>query len=68
MPVATKRRRRWGPIRLILGIFRRVAMIGSNSAGRGGDGGGFGYGGRSSNAYMLQYVRRSDIPKLYLEE
>ena len=67
MPVVTKRRR-WGPIRLLLGIFRRVARIGSSSAERGGDGGSFGYGGRSSNAYMLQYVRRSDIPKLYLEE
>jgi len=27
--------------------------------------GGFGYGGRTSNAYMLQYVHRSDVPKLY---
>ena len=29
---------------------------------------GFGYGGRSSSAYMLQYARRSDIPRLYLEK
>lgn len=27
--------------------------------------GSFGYGGRASSAYMLQYVRRSDIEKLY---
>ena len=25
----------------------------------------FGYGGRTSNAYVLQYVRRADIPELY---
>lgn len=25
----------------------------------------YGYGGRTSSAYMLQYVRRSDIPLLY---
>ena len=29
--------------------------------------GSFGYGGRTSSAYMLQYVRRSDIPELYNE-
>ena len=49
----------------LFGLFRRVRMIGSNSSSGGG---GFGYGGRSSNAYMLQYARRSDIPKLFLEE
>lgn len=48
-----------------LGLFRRVAMIGSNSSAGGG---GCGYGGRTSNAYMIQYARRSHIPKLYLEE
>ncbi|GKY95202.1 hypothetical protein MPSEU_000483400 [Mayamaea pseudoterrestris] len=26
-----------------------------------------GYGGRSSSAYVLQYVRRSDLPMLYLD-
>lgn len=25
----------------------------------------FGWGGRSSSAYMLQYIKRSDIPLLY---
>lgn len=25
----------------------------------------YGYGGRTSNAYVLQYVRRSDVPSLY---
>ena len=67
-PVAKRRR---GPFQLIFsffGLFRRVARIGPNSAGGRGDGGVFGYGGRTSNAYMLQYVRRSHIPKLYLEE
>ncbi|KAL7538524.1 hypothetical protein ACHAWF_006115 [Thalassiosira exigua] len=48
----------------IFGIFRRIAMIGSGSSGGGC---GFGYGGRTSSAYMLQYVRRSDIPRLYLD-
>eukprot|EP00550_Attheya_septentrionalis_P009867 CAMPEP_0198287676 /NCGR_PEP_ID=MMETSP1449-20131203/6399_1 /TAXON_ID=420275 /ORGANISM="Attheya septentrionalis, Strain CCMP2084" /LENGTH=394 /DNA_ID=CAMNT_0043985651 /DNA_START=252 /DNA_END=1436 /DNA_ORIENTATION=+ len=33
-----------------------------------GDGNAYGYGGRTSCAYMVQYVRRSDIPMLYLEE
>lgn len=33
-----------------------------------GSSGSFGYGGRTSSAYMLQYVRRSDIPKLYNED
>jgi ubiquitin carboxyl-terminal hydrolase 7 len=30
--------------------------------------GSFGYGGKTSSAYMLQYVRRRDIPKLYNED
>ena len=30
-----------------------------------GSGQTFGYGGRASSAYMLQYVKRSDIPILY---
>jgi len=25
----------------------------------------YGYGGKYSSAYMLQYVKRSDMPKLY---
>jgi ubiquitin carboxyl-terminal hydrolase 7 len=33
--------------------------------GDNGDDGGYGYGGPKSNAYVLQYVRRCDIPKLY---
>lgn len=41
-------------------------MIGSNNAPI--EGHRFGYGGKTSNAYMLQYVRRVDIPMLYLEE
>ena len=66
--VSPVKRRRVGFFQRIfsfLGLFRRVAMIGSSSSGGGGCG--FGYGGRTSNAYMLQYARRSDIPKLYLE-
>lgn len=31
----------------------------------GGGGGGFGWGGPKSSAYMVQYVKRSDIKKLY---
>lgn len=30
-----------------------------------GGGSSYGYGGRTSNAYVLQYVKRSDIPMLY---
>ena len=48
------------------GLFRRATMIGSSSSSVGGCG--FGYGGRASSAYMLQYARRSDMPKLYLED
>lgn len=47
----------------LFGLFRRVKMIASSRPG--GGGGGFGYGGRSSSAYMLQYVRRSDANLLY---
>ncbi|KAL3759353.1 hypothetical protein ACHAWU_000652 [Discostella pseudostelligera] len=54
------------PIFALLRLIRRATIIGSNIAPGGGCG--FGYGGKSSNAYMLQYVRRSDIPVLYLEE
>jgi ubiquitin carboxyl-terminal hydrolase 7 len=45
------------------GLFSRIFSLGRSSS----DGGGFGYGGRTSSAYMLQYARRSDIPTLYLE-
>ena len=31
----------------------------------GADVNGYGFGGPKSNAYVLQYIRRSDIPKLY---
>ena len=61
--VPVKRRR--GLLQRIFSLFgflRRVPVIGSNPEGCG-----FGYGGRTSNAYMLQYARRSDIPRLYLE-
>jgi len=33
----------------------------------GGKGGSYGYGGETSNAYVLQYVRRSDLSNLYLD-
>mmetsp|Transcript_1752 Transcript_1752/g.3749 ORF Transcript_1752/g.3749 Transcript_1752/m.3749 type:complete len:784 (-) Transcript_1752:58-2409(-) len=69
-PVKRQRRRQglFQRIFSFFGLFRRVTtMIGSSNAS-GGGGGSFGYGGRSSNAYMIQYARRSDIPKLYLEE
>jgi hypothetical protein len=46
----------------LFGLFRRMTMIRSQTADRRS---GFGYGGRTSNAYMLQYVHRSDLPKLY---
>ena len=36
--------------------------------GGGATGGRFGWGGRTSSAYMLQYVKRSDIPTLFGEE
>lgn len=32
------------------------------------NGGSHGFGGRTSSAYMLQYVRRCDIPKLYNDD
>jgi len=55
--------RRRGLLRRILSLFgvflRRPRVCG---------GCGFGYGGRTSSAYMLQYVRRSDVSKLYLEQ
>ena len=41
-----------------VGFFGRI--LGFN-----GDGGNFGWGGKKSCAYMLQYVRRVDIPTLY---
>lgn len=56
---------RKGLLRRILslfGLFRRLQMIRSRAPDRRG---GFGYGGRMGNAYMLQYVHRSDIPKLW---
>jgi hypothetical protein len=42
------------------GLLRRV--FGSMNSGA------YGYGGRTSSAYMLQYIRRSDIPLLYDED
>ena len=42
-----------GPLAFFRALFR-----GKNSPG-------FGYGGRTSNAYVIQYVRRCDIPMLY---
>lgn len=44
---------------------RRVGFWGRLFQSNGGGGGGFGYGGQRSSAYMLQYVRKSDIPMLY---
>ena len=44
------------------GILRRIFSFGS--FGRDSSGG-FGYGGRTSSAYMIQYVRRSDRAKLH---
>ena len=43
------------------GILRRIFSFGGfrSESGRG-----FGYGGRTSSAYMIQYVRRSDRAKL----
>lgn len=46
------------------GFFRRMFSFGRSRSAREC---GFGYGGRSSSAYMLQYAKRSDIPTLYLE-
>jgi hypothetical protein len=42
------------------GLLRRI--FGSLHSGS------FGWGGRTSSAYMLQYVRRRDIPQLYPDE
>ena len=56
---------RRGLLRRILslfGLFRRVQLIRSRAPDRHD---GVGYGGRTSNAYMLQYVHRSDVPKLW---
>ena len=47
-----------GGIPILGGILRRLGFGGEKSHG---------YGGRTSNAYVLQYVRRSDRSKLYLE-
>lgn len=33
-----------------------------------GDGGTYGWGGSTSNAYVVQYVKRCDLPMLYPEE
>jgi ubiquitin carboxyl-terminal hydrolase 7 len=33
-----------------------------------GSGGTYGWGGSTSNAYVVQYVKRCDIPMLYLDE
>lgn len=44
-------------VRIIRGVF--------GQGGDNGNDGGYGYGGPKSNAYVLQYVRRCDIPKLY---
>ena len=56
---------RRGLLRRILslfGLFRRMTMIRSRTLDRRS---GFGYGGRTSSVYMLQYEHRSDVPKLY---
>jgi len=47
------------------GLLRRIFSFGGRLKNAGD--GAFGYGGITSSAYMLQYVRRSDIPTLYLE-
>jgi hypothetical protein len=41
------------------GILRRFFSFGGQE-----NRGGFGYGGRTSSAYMIQYVKRSDQTKL----
>ena len=65
------KRRRRDLFRRIFSLFRwfrRVsAMIAGTHSPSVGEYG-FGYGGRSSSAYMIQYVRRSEVPKLYLDE
>ena len=63
--IDTQEEQRRGLLQRILslfGLFRRMTMIRSRIPDRRS---GFGYGGRTSNAYMLQYVRRLDVPKLY---
>jgi hypothetical protein len=47
----------------LLRLIRQATFIGSQASGAAP---GFGYGGKTSNAYMLQYVKRCDIPKLWL--
>lgn len=42
------------------GRLRRILPGGVPSSGDA-----FGWGGRTSNAYVVQYVRRSDCPRLY---
>ena len=49
-------------------IFRRLARaFGGPADGKKGDGG-YGYGGSTSSAYVVQYVKRCDIPMLYPDE
>lgn len=51
----------FAPIRRLLRFIRRLfASIFDNA--------GYGYGGPTSNAYVLQYVRKNDIPKLYMND
>lgn len=45
------------------GIVQRVRRLLMGSGGRGGSP--FGWGGETSNAYVVQYVRTTDIPMLY---
>ncbi len=42
-----------------VGLWKRILSSASPNRNQ------FGWGGRSSSAYMLQYVKRSDIPYLY---
>jgi hypothetical protein len=45
------------------GLLKRVRRFLNRSGGPGG--GPYGWGGQSSNAYVLQYIRKADIPLLY---
>ena len=54
----TRQEKGGGGIPILGAILRRLRFRNENSHG---------YGGRTSNAYVLQYVRRSDRSKLYLE-
>jgi len=52
----------------LLRLFRRVSAMLVGTSPPSVAECGSGYGGRTSSAYMIQYARRSEVPKLYFDE